>query len=622
MKSSAARLGQILLIVGAMGTLTPTAYAEGAGEQAAKRRAFFGELHLHTALSLDAWGYGTKLMPQDAYKFGKGGTVMVPAAQVAAEQGISSESAIPAKRAWPLDFMAVTDHSEGIGTARVLDDPASDFAKSEIGRKILANPSSAQSMKVASRRPGGAPLPEYMRDPRVMQDAWEKVIGAANDNYEPGTFTTFIGYEWSSAPGGKNLHRNVIFNADHAPPPFTADHSDKPEDLWSFLESVRQQGIDVIAIPHNGNASGGLMYDWNDSAGKPIDEAYAQRRATNEPLTEIVQIKGQSDTLPVLSPNDEFASFEIFDHLLGPAMVPSEPHGSYVREAFGRGLIIQSKVGANPFKYGLVAGSDIHNALSTSNESASAGGQFGIDPSSMLPRGDVAKRALGILMPTVSSEAGTALAKTNAQRIAVLERSSGGLTGVWAEENTRDAIFAALKRKETFATSGTRIRVRMFGGWDFSPALTKARNWVEQAYARGVPMGGDLPVRPKDASAPSFILQALKDPEGANLDRVQIIKVWLEGSEYREKIFDLAPSGKRPPGVAVLTTIWRDPAFDPSQAAVYYARVLETPTPRWSTLLANKNELPVPPERPSTIRERAWSSPIWYTPAPRVVRAP
>jgi hypothetical protein len=240
----------------------------------------------------------------------------------------------------------------------------------------------------------------------------------------------------------------------------------------------------------------------------------------------------------------------------------------------------------------------------------------------MLPRGDVAKRALGILMPTVSSEAGTALAKTNAQRIAVLERSSGGLTGVWAEENTRDAIFAALKRKETFATSGTRIRVRMFGGWDFSPALTKARNWVEQAYARGVPMGGDLPVRPKDASAPSFILQALKDPEGANLDRVQIIKVWLEGSEYREKIFDAAPSGKRAPGVTVLTTIWRDPAFDPSRAAVYYARVLETPTPRWSTLLANKNELPVPPERPSTIRERAWSSPIWYTPAPRVVRAP
>jgi hypothetical protein len=560
---------------------------------------------------------------------------MVPAVQAAAEQGIPAHGPVPARRAWPLDFMAVTDHSENLGTMLPLEDPESAFSKSEAGRAFREKPERAFRAEIDSRR--GRPAPPELHDPKAMRDAWDRVVKAANDNYRPGTFTTFIAYEWSSLPNGRNLHRNVIFNADHAPLPFTADQSQRAEDLWSYLDSVRAQGIDVIAIPHNGNASGGLMYDWNDSDGKPIDEAYAQRRALNEPLTEIVQVKGQSDTVPALSPNDEFANFEIYDHLLGSVTAKSAPAGSYVRDAFGRGLVIQARVGANPFKYGVVGGSDIHNALSASSEDASAGGQFGIDPKTLLPQGDAAKRALGLL-PPVNPQTGQEV--NEEQRRLIVERSSAGLTGVWAEANTRDSIFAALKRKETFATSGSRIRVRMFGGWHFGPRALEAHDWVKQAYEQGVPMGSDLPVRPRSALAPTFILQAAKDPEGASLDRIQIIKIWLDGTGYQEKIFDLAVSGARkidprthraPPvgttvdlttgrytndlGASVLSVVWRDPEFDSSRAAVYYARVLEIPTPRWSTLLAIKNHLPLSPYVPATIQERAWSSPIWYTPA-------
>lgn len=601
------------------------------------RRVFFGELHLHTSLSLDAWGYATKLLPADAYKFGRGDTVMVPAAQVAKEQGLSGGQDVAVRRAWPLDFMAVTDHSESVGTLAPLEDPNSSFATSEIGKKILADPPLGHRLKIQSRA-GKAVLPPEMADAKVIGDAWELTKKAANDYYQPGKFTTFIAYEWSANPDGKNLHRNVIFNADHAPLPFTADESTRPEDLWSYLESVRARGIDVIAIPHNGNASGGLMFDWNMSDGKPIDESYALRRAQNEPLTEIVQIKGQSDTLPVLSPNDEFASFEIFDKLLGPAGLPGTPPGSYIRDAFGRGLSIQSRAGANPFKYGLVGSSDIHNALSTSDENASAGGQFGIDPATMLPRGERARVSLGML-PTNASDVQRPKRVTEAERMSILERSSGGLTGVWAQENTRDAIFAALKRKETFATSGPRIRVRMFAGWDFERGLLKRKQWVTQAYARGVPMGADLPAKPKNASRPQFIVEAAKDPSGANLDRIQIIKVWLEGAQYKEKIFDVALSDSRkidpsthhaPPvgstvnlqkatyengiGASVLNAVWSDPEFNANQPAVYYARVLEIPTPRWSTQLAVKNNLPIPSDVPASIQERAWSSPIWFNP--------
>jgi hypothetical protein len=603
-----------------------------------QRRAFFGETHLHTTMSFDAWSFGTKITPDQAYRFGRGETVMVPIEQVNTQEHVNATEAVPAKRAWPLDFMAVTDHSENMGVFNQFDDPNNPLSTSTIGLKVRKDPHSAFYL-AANAKNAATPLP-MLNAAKAVKSAWDLEVKAANDNYEPGKFTTFIAYEWTSMKESRyNLHRNVFFNADHAPQPFTSADSQRPEDLWAYLEKTRAQGIDVIAIPHNGNVSGGLMYDWNDSDGRPISEAYAQRRAMNEPLTEIVQNKGQSDTIPELSPSDEFANFEIFDHLLTFPNIRSNPNGGYIRQALGRGLVIQSKVGVNPFKYGVVGASDIHNGLSTSDESGMASGPFGIDPKTMTPTGHAAKTALDIIkepalldMDAVNNHAKPTMEKP-------LEFSSAGITGVWAEENTRNSIFAAMKRKETFATSGTRIRVRMFGGWDFSPKVIGSRDWVAKAYADGVPMGGDLAAKPAGAGAPRFILQAEKDPDGANLDRIQIIKVWLDGDGYKEKIFDAALSGGRKPdakghvrkvgntvnlktgeyrntiGAATFTTTWKDPEFNPSKPAVYYARVLEIPTPRWSTLLAIKNHLPIPKTAAATIQERAWTSPIWFTPA-------
>jgi signal recognition particle subunit SEC65 len=622
-----------------------------------QRRAFFGQLHIHTQASYDAWAMGTKLTPAQAYAFARGETVLVPASQLQLQQGLASDGQVAARRAWALDFMAVTDHAENIGVMASLDAPGSAFAKTALGQRLLRQPAYAQFARVAAELGIDPPLPPEWNNPQVVADTWEMEKRAARDYNEPGVFTTFLAYEWTAMPDKKNLHRNVIFAGADAPPPFGANQSVRPEDLWTYLESVRARGEDVIAIPHNGNASGGLMYDWNGSDGRPIDEAYAQRRATNEPLTEIIQIKGQSETHPLISPNDEFANFEIYDHLLPSLATKSDPNGSYIRQAYGRGLVIQARVGTNPFKYGLVGGSDIHNGLDNSDESATAGGDVGgIDPRSMLPTGAAAKGMLGLVTPPTYWDLieGTLLAQALkvkprqdktadellAERRSVVEMGSGGLTGVWAEENSRAAIFAALKRKETFATSGTRIRVRMFGGWRFNTAVLRRSDWIRRAYAIGAPMGGDMPVRSASAGAPTFILQASKDPDGANLDRIQVIKVWLDGATYREKIFDVALSdarrvnpltGKAPAlpngvdlqtgkvsnryGAASLSTVWKDPQFDPATPAVYYARVLEIASPRWSTLLAIRNGLPLPTLAPATIQERAWSSPIWFTPA-------
>jgi Protein of unknown function (DUF3604) len=602
------------------------------------RRAYFGEMHLHTTMSFDAWSFGTKITPDQAYKFARGETVMVPIEQVSEQQHVQGKDAVPAKRSWPLDFMAVTDHSEAMGMLNQLDDPNNPIAKSPMAQVILKDPHKAFYF-VATAKQGAKPPPN-LNAPEAARHAWDVEVKAANDNYEPGKFTTFIAYEWTSMAEGKyNLHRNVFFNSDHAPLPFTSADSNKPEDLWAYLDKVRAQGIDVFAAPHNGNVSGGLMYDWNDSSGKPIDEQYAQERALNEPLTEITQNKGTSDTMPELSPTDEFANFEIFDHLLTYPGIKSAPNGSYIRQAFGRGLVIESKVGVNPYKYGVIGASDIHNGLSTSDESGMASGPFGIDPKTMLPTGDAAKRDLDIIKTPALLDMDAVVNHAPTTNEAPLVFSSAGITGVWAEENTRNSIFAAMKRKETFATSGTRIRVRMFGGWDFDPKILENGDWVAKAYADGVPMGGDLPAKPATGSAPRFILQAVKDPDGANLDRIQIIKLWLEGGGYKEKLFDVALSGNRKDnpktgrapmvgntvnlktgsykntiGAAMLTSVWQDPEFDATKSAVYYARVLEIPTPRWSTLLAIKNKLPIPKSVPATIQERGWTSPIWFTP--------
>ena len=621
-------------------TPTPPGKAYKSEIPADERRAFFGELHLHTGQSFDAWTFGSKVTPDQAYKFGRGETVMVPASQVNAEQGLNEDHDVPAKRAWPLDFMAVTDHSEYMGVLNQLDDPNSPIRDLPQSKKILADPASAFYFVRGNKRGTSGETAKQFRVKEAMGSAWDRQIQASNENYEPGKFTTFVAYEWTATASGKyNLHRNVIFNSDHGPLPFSSTDSNKPEDLWAYLDKVRANGIDVIAIPHNGNVSGGLMYDWNDSNGRPIDEHYAQERALNEPLTEIAQTKGQSETVPELSPADEFANFEIFDHLISWPGEKSNPNGSFIRQAYGRGLSIQQSVGINPFKFGVVGGSDIHNGLSVSDESGFASEISGLDPNTMLPKGDTAKRDLGIIKVPARLDWNHVLNHAPPTMERPLIFSSAGITGVWSEENTRNSIFAALKRKETFATSGTRIRVRMFAGWGYKPGLMAHSDWVKTAYRDGVPMGADLPARAK-RTAPRFLLEAVKDPDGANLDRIQVIKVWLEGKDYKEKVFDVMLSGGRKDdpksgrapavgntvdlktgaytntiGAPTLSVEWKDPEFDPAKPAVYYARVLEIPTPRWSTLLAIKNGLPIPDEAPATIQERAWTSPVWYTPA-------
>jgi hypothetical protein len=354
-------------------------------------------------------------------------------------------------------------------------------------------------------------------------------------------------------------------------------------------------------------------------------------RAANEPLVEMAQNKGTSETNPVLSPSDEFANFEIYDTLLDPRTPrKGKPEGSYVRDAYGRGLVLESKLGVDPFKYGVIGGSDLHSGLSDSAESHYAGNMARLNLGGGKPDQQQAKEILGY------AEADRSHGESVTQR---LYTSSGTLTGVWAESNTRESIFAALRRKETFATSGTRIKLRFFGGWQFGSDFLKQQNWLTQAYAQGVPMGGDLPAYPDQAKAPCFAIDAVKDPDSGNLDRVQVIKVWLEGGSYKEKIFDVAWSGARKPdpntgklpevgntvdlktgayvntvGVPELKALWTDPDFKSDQSAAYYLRVLEIPTPRWSTLLALQYGLPLPQGVPSTIQERAWSSPIWYTP--------
>jgi hypothetical protein len=598
----------------------------------AERRAFFGELHLHTAMSLDAWTFGTRLLPDAAYKFARGETVMVPRAQVAIEQGLTGEGDVPARRTWPLDFAAVTDHSEYLGAMPQLEDPNSGFSKSPTGQKLRAAGTGGFQMVEGIAHGPRTPERDDLQAAAAASGAWAEEMRAANANYQPGKFTTFVAYEWTASPGGGiHMHRNVIINANHAPTPFTTVQSNNPEDLWAWLGSVRKGGIDAIAIPHNSNLSDGRDFDWNMSSGRPIDEAYALQRAANEPLVEIGQSKGYSETTPELSPTDEFARFEIMDRVY-KGETEAKQHGSYVREAWGRGLIIQSKVGANPFRMGVVGGTDLHNGLSVTDENAYAGRISGLDPKTMLPSQANARAALptGPLRETRA---------TGQRENDPLQFAGASVTGVWAEENTRNAIFAALKRKETFATSGTRIRLRMFGGWGFDAKMTGQPNWVAKAYAEGVAMGSDLPARPGAAKALRFVLQAMKDPDGANLDRIQVIKVWLKpDGTYGEKVFDAALSGARKVdasghaspvgntvdlttgaykntiGAAALTTVWTDPEFDPKTPAVYYARALEIPTARWTTLLAIREKLPIPDRAAKTIQERAWSSPIWFTP--------
>ncbi len=569
------------------------------------KNAYFGDLHLHSGYSMDAFALGTRTTPDDAYRYAMGETV--------------EYFGKPQKRMAPLDFLALTDHAEYLGVAPQTVDPNGPFAKTDWYSTMTSKDpavSAAAFHKVVGTFVSNKPLPEFS-DPKLLRSTWDLYTAVAEKYNNPGKFTSFIAFEWTSAPEFQNLHRCVIF-ADKGPAiPYSAFDSLDPENLWRYLEQQRKQGLEVIAVPHNGNASNGMMFSTRDMSGKPITKDYAERRMMNEPLAEIIQGKGQSDTSPALSPTDEFANFEMWKYLIGTSTPAKSATGSYIRQAYGVGQQLQETLGVNPFKYGIEAGTDFHSALS-STEASNYPGSHGYQDNDP-------KRVISATT-SVGGEPPTAL-------------GSGGLTGVWAEENTREALFAAMKRKETFGTSGVRIKVRMFAGWNYPKDITRDGDWVKTAYDGGVPMGGDLPVQAATTS-PTFILHAIKDPNSGNLDRIQIVKITTKNGKSQEKVFDVLWSderkvdpktGKLPAvgntvdiknatytnsiGATELVGQWTDPAFDPKASATYYARVLEIPTPRWSTYWAAKLGVPPNPTVPATVQQRAWTSPIWYTPA-------
>lgn len=583
-----------------------------AQERNPERNVYFGETHIHTSWSMDAYLFGNRITgPDDAYKYAQGQTIKHPLGY-----DIKIET--------PLDFMGVTDHSEYVGITKEANTPGSYVSKlPEAQPLIIHDPNSKEEagkvfvylLKLMS----GAPVPALMSK-KVAATVWKENVRIADENNHPGKFTAFCSYEYTSQHNYRNLHRNIFFRDSAKLPdmPFSALQSWHPEDLWKWMDTQRKAGIELLAISHNANVSDGWMYPTDlDSLGRPIDAAWAAARDRNERLVEIKQMKGQSETHPLLSPNDEFANYEIASYLLGlPADSGRIDHivGSYSRQAMKDGITMQDTRGYNPYKFGFAAGSDSHNTGSPYRQDNFYGGHAMED-------GTVETRMAG----------------HNLSEVDVRSLNPGGLTGVWAEENTRASIWDAMYRKETYGVSGPHIKVRFFGGWEYDADLIGQPDWVKTGYAMGVPMGGDLP--PVKSKAPTFMVWAVKDPTSGNLDRIQIIKGWTKNGQSFEKIYDVVWSGERkadkwtglvPPvrstvdidngtytnsvGSVELKTVWTDPDFDPSLHAFYYARVLEIPTPRWTTIQAHKLGIPPPDVVAPTVQERAWTSPIWYTP--------
>jgi uncharacterized protein DUF3604 len=581
------------------------------------RDAYFGDEHIHTSWSVDAWLMGNRLTgPDDALKYAQGQTIKHPLGY-------------DIKIDTPMDWMGVTDHSEYVGVTKEANTPGSALSKlPEAQPLILKDPNDqAEIQKVFTylvNLLSKPPIKAFM-SPEVAGSIWKENVKIADENNHPGKFTAFCAYEYTSQSDNRNLHRNVFFrDCAHVPEmPYSSLDSWHPEDLWKWMDAQRKAGNELLAISHNANLSDGWMYPIDvDSFGRPIDAAWAASRDRNERLVEIKQIKGQSEAHPLLSPNDEFASYEISSGLLGlPPTIGrvDRIQGSYGRQALKDGLTMQDVLGYNPYKFGMAGGSDSHNTGSPYRHDNFFGGHAEID-------GTVERRMAGVLA------FGT---------LDVRLENPGGLTGVWAEENTRASLWDAMYRKETFGVSGPHIKVRLFGGWSYGKDVFDAKDWVHQSYAGGVPMGGDLAPMPQGkGTAPAFVVWAVKDPTSANLDRIQIIKGWTKDGQSFERVFDVAWSGDRKVdkwsgrvpaiqstvdiekasytndvGSTELKTVWTDPEFDASLHAFYYARVLEIPTPRWTLIQAVQAGVPPPDVVPLTGQERAWTSPIWYTPS-------
>jgi hypothetical protein len=589
-------------------------------------RPLFGDTHLHTSYSMDAGAFGARLGPREAYRFAKGNEMMASSGQ-------------PVKLSRPLDFLVVADHSDGMGFFPQIIGGGPEIMADPQGRKwneMINSGKGADAALDIIRSFGAGKMPKAIfpvPGTKAYRGAWQETIKAAEEANDPGRFTAFIGYEWTSNTGANNLHRNVIFRdgGDKASrvEPYTTIKplgSDNPAELWKWMAAYEEKtGGDVLAIAHNGNLSNGRMFPTVEDFGKKIDRKYAEERIKWERLYEVTQTKGDGEAHPYLSPNDEFANFEKWDkgNLDGSvAKTKDMLQFEYAREALKSGLMLEQKLGVNPYKFGLIGSSDSHNGLAAMEEDNFFGKTTPQEPS-----------------PERMHKTFVQDPKTGV-KIMDWEVSSSGYAAVWATENTREAIFDAMSRRETYATTGPRMAVRFFGGWEFEAKDAKHRMPAHLGYTKGVPMGGDLRDAPK-GKAPTFLVAALKDPIGANLDRIQIVKGWLDAKgELHEKIFDVAwgDADKRKPGkdgklpavgstVDVenatwtntigdpeLISVWKDPEFDAAQRAFYYARVLEIPTPRWTAYDAKRFGVKPLPGTTMVLQERAYTSPIWYTP--------
>ena len=587
-------------------------------------KVLWGDTHVHTANSVDAFGFGVRLTPEDALRFARG-------------EEVTSTTGVKAKLPRPLDFMVITDHAEGLGATKALyDAPRLLITDARMRRwydMMHEGPEGSQrAMAELLDARGRNDLPEAMLNQsdaaERTKSVWKSNMKTIEEYNEPGKFTAFHGFEYTLMQGGNNLHRNVIFRdgADKVGKisPIDPTYKATPDEIWNFMEAYEKStGGRVLAIPHNSNLSNGLMFELTQPGGGPMTAAYAKRRAKLEPVVEITQIKGDSEAHPFLSPNDEFAGFGVagweMNNLLGNQnKTPSMYAGEYVREALKRGLLLESQMGVNPYKFGVIGSTDTHTGLSTADDNQFFGKHTGNEPNP--------KRAMQ------EQNLGTRKGRFGWHYLA------SGYAAVWAKANTRAAIFDAMERREVYASTGPRMTVRFFGGWDFKADDLKG-NWVQAGYKRGVPMGGELSGGKK--GAPSFIVSALKDPIGANLDRVQVVKGWVDkAGKSHEKVFNVVWSdpakrklagGKLPAvgdtidlatatykntiGAANLATVWTDPEFDPAVRSFYYLRVLEIPTPRWTAYDAVRFKLKLPPEVQVKQQERAYTSAIWYNPA-------
>ena len=605
-------------------------------------RVFWGDTHLHTNQSADAFTMGNqRITPEDAYRFARGETVI-------------SQSDVKARLARPLDFLMVSDHAEFLGVFPLVFSQSPSITDSRLGKrwgKYVENGTAyriIQEFAMLSMGIGRAEnleqyvdethdvdiaLLESLRgldvDPPLQRSIWGQVGALADEFNEPGLFTAFIGYEWTSTPNGNNLHRNVMFRDDadmtSAVVPLSAIDDGDPEALWDYMADYEKRtGGKVLAIPHNGNLSNGLMFAETKLDGEPLDEDYAQKRARWEPVIEVTQVKGDGEAHPFLSPNDEFADYETWDRfnlftneLKTPEMLQFE----YARSALKNGLALEETLGTNPFRFGMIGSTDSHNALATADEDNYFGKTTRSEPAA--GRGSTSFAA-----------------QEYASDVELLnwELSGSGYAAVWARENTRESLFDAIMRKETYATTGPRITVRFFGGWRFEEGDEQRSDVISLGYDQGVPMGAELPAR-EGEGGPRFIISTLKDPVGANLDRVQVVKGWVDDEgKTQEMIYNVVASDGRSIrgdklkvvgntvdtstsiyrnsiGDAQLATVWQDPDFDPQLRAFYYVRVIEIPTPRWTTRDAVHFGELTPEGAPLTTQERAYTSPIWYTPS-------